>query len=40
MLTPYDFSTITGLKLGGERIKGDDTISPMQVKTYLGVNPP
>jgi len=40
MLTPYDFSIITGLKLGGERIKGHDTISPVEVKNYLGVNPP
>lgn len=40
MLTPYDFSAITGLKLGGKRIEGHDTISPVEVKTYLGVNPP
>ena len=39
MLTPYDFSAIIGLKLSGERIKGQDTISPTKVKTYLGVNP-
>ena len=39
MLTPYDFSTITGMKLGGERIEGHDTISPTEVKTYLDVNP-
>ena len=40
MLTPYDFSIITSLKLGGERIKGHDTISTTEVKNYLGVNPP
>ena len=39
MLTPYDFSTITGMKLGGERIEGHDTISPTEVKAYLDVNP-
>jgi len=40
MLTPYDFSVIIGLKLGGERIEGHDTISPTEVKMYLGINPP
>ena len=40
MLTPYDFSVITGLKLAGERIEGQDTISLTEVKDYLGVNPP
>ena len=40
MLVPYDFLVITGLKLGGERIEGHDTISPAEVKDYLGVNPP
>lgn len=39
MLTPYDFSAITSLKLGGERIEGHETISPTEVKTYLDVNP-
>ena len=40
MLTPYDLLAITVLKLEGERIEGHDNISPMNVKTYLGVNPP
>ena len=40
MLTPYDFSTITGLKLGGERIEGNDSISPVEIKSLLGVIPP
>ncbi|KAL0010888.1 hypothetical protein SO802_005996, partial [Lithocarpus litseifolius] len=30
---------ITGLRLGGRRIEGHDTISPTDVKDYLGVNP-
>ena len=40
MLTPNDFSVIPSLKLGCERIEGHDTISPTEVKDYLGVNPP
>ena len=40
MLTPYDFSVITSLKLGGERIAGHNAISPTKVKDYLGVYPP
>ena len=40
MLVTYDFLVITGLKLGGERIECHDTISPAEVKDYLGVNPP
>ena len=40
MLTPYDFSVITGLKLGGERVEGHDTISSTKADDYLGVNPP
>jgi len=40
MLTTYDFSVITSLKLGGERIEGHNTISPTKVKDYLGVYPP
>ena len=40
MLTPYDFSIITSLKLGGERIEGHVTISLTELKNYLGVNPP
>ena len=40
MLTSNDFSVIIGLKLDCERIEGHDTISPTEVKDYLGVNPP
>ena len=40
VLTPYDFSINTSLKLGGERIEGHDTISTTEVKNYLDVNPP
>ena len=40
MLTLYDFSAITGLKLGGERIEGNYSISLVEIKSYLGVNPP
>ena len=40
MLTPYDFSTITSLKLGGERIEGDDSISSVEIRGLLGVMPP
>ena len=40
MLTSYDFSVITGSKLGGERIESHDTILSTKVKGYLGVNPP
>ena len=40
MLTPYDFSTITSLKLGGERIEGDDSISSVEISGLLGVMPP
>ena len=36
MLTPYDFSTITGLKLGGERIKVNDFITSSEIKSLLG----
>ena len=40
MLTPYDFSAITGLKLGGERIKVNDSITLAQIRGLLGVMPP
>lgn len=40
MLTLYDFSAITGLKLGGARIEGNYSISLVEIKSYLGVNPP
>ena len=39
MLTPYDFSAITGLKLGGERIKVNDSITLAKIKSLLGVMP-
>ena len=40
MLTPYDFSAITGLKLGDERIEGNDSISLVEIRVLLGVMPP
>ena len=40
MLTPYDFSAITGLKLGGERIKVNDSITSAKIRGLLGVMPP
>ena len=39
MLTPYDFSAITGFKLGGERIKVNDSITSTKIKSLLGVMP-
>ena len=39
MLTPYDFSVITGLRLGSERIKVNDFLTPKEIKTLLGVVP-
>ena len=39
MLTPYDFSDITGLRLGGERIKVNDFITLAEIKILLGVMP-
>ena len=38
-MTPYDFSTITGLKLGGEKIKVNDFITSVEIKSLLGVMP-
>ena len=40
MLTPYDFLAITGLKLGSERIEGNDYISLVEIRSFLGVIPP
>ena len=40
MLTPYDFSAITGLKLGGERIEVNDSISSVEIRGLLGMMPP
>ena len=39
MLTPYDFSSITSLKLVGERIKVNDLITSAEIKSLLGVMP-
>ena len=40
MLAPYDFSVITSLKLGGERIEVNDSISSVEIRGLLGVMPP
>ena len=32
MLTPYDFSVITGLRLGGERILVNDSLTSTELK--------
>ena len=34
-LTPYDFSIITSLRLGGERIKVNDFLTPKEIKSLL-----
>ena len=39
MLTPYDFSVIIGLRLGGERIRINDFLTPKEIKKFLGVVP-
>ncbi|KAL0001951.1 hypothetical protein SO802_015732 [Lithocarpus litseifolius] len=39
MLTPYDFSVITGLRLGGERIFVNDSLTSTELKKLLGVVP-
>ena len=39
MLTPYDFSIIIGLKLGGERIGINDSFTSNEIKKFLGVVP-
>ena len=39
MLTPYDFSVIIGLRLGGERIRINDFLTPKEIKSLLGVVP-
>ena len=38
-LTPYDFSAITSLKLGGDRIEVTDSISSVEIRGLLGVMP-
>ena len=37
MLTPYDFSVITGLRLGGKRILVNDSFASTELKKLLGV---
>ncbi|KAK9991413.1 hypothetical protein SO802_026398 [Lithocarpus litseifolius] len=39
MLTPYDFSVITGLRLGGERILVNDSFTSAELKKLLGIVP-
>ena len=39
MLTPYDFSVITGLRLGNERIMVNDFHTSKEIKSLLGVMP-
>ena len=39
MLTPYDFSVITGLRLGGERIKINESFTLKEIKSLLGIVP-
>ena len=39
MLTPYIFSVITGLRLGGERICVNDSLTSIEIKKLLGVVP-
>ena len=39
MLTPYDFSIIIGLRLGGKRILVNDSLTSTELKKLLGVVP-
>ena len=39
MLTPYDFSIITGLRLGGEKILVNDSLTSTELKKLLSVVP-
>ena len=39
MLTPYDFSVITNLRLGGKRIRVNDSLTSTEIKKLLGVVP-
>ena len=39
MLTPYIFSVITGLRLGGERIRVNDSLTSIEIKKLLDVVP-
>ena len=37
ILTPYDFSVITGLRLGGKSILVNDSLTSAELKKLLGV---
>ena len=37
ILTPYDFSVITGLRLGGERILVNDSLTSTELKKLISV---
>jgi len=39
MLIPYDFSIIISLRLGGERILVNDSLTSIELKKLLGVVP-
>ena len=39
MLTPYDFSVITSLRLGGKIILVNDSLTSTELKKLLGVMP-
>ena len=39
MLTPYDFSIITCLRLGGKRIRVNDSLTSTEIKKLLSVVP-
>ena len=39
MLTPYDFSVITGLRLGSKRILVNDSLTSIELNKILGVMP-
>ena len=39
MLTPYNFFVIIGLRLGGERIRVNDSLTSTEIKKLLGVMP-
>ena len=38
-MTPYDFSIITSLRLGGKRILVNDSFTSIELKKLLGVVP-
>ena len=39
MLTPYDFSVITSLRLGGKKILVHDSLASVELKKFLDVVP-